>query len=81
MLIAESQPRLVHERGWLEGVSLALAPHHELRLTAKLSVHQPDERVARLSFSRAPCAQELGDSVHSVPRGAASGGGWRSGRG
>src|SRR3979409_1468482 len=80
LLIGETQPRLVHERGRLEGVSLALAPQHELRLTPKLRVNEPDERVARLSVARAPRAQELGDALRWVPRGAGSVGGRHKGR-
>jgi hypothetical protein len=77
MLIAETQPRLVHERGRLEGVSLVLAPQHELRLTAKLRVHEPHERLARLSVAGTPRSQELGDPVPGLPRIAASAGGLR----
>jgi hypothetical protein len=77
MLIAETQPRLVHERGRLEGVPLVLTPHDELCLTSKLRVHELDERLARLRVARTPRSQELGDSLPSLRRKAASGGGLR----
>ena len=70
VLVAEPQPRLVHERGGLEGVSLALAAQRELRLPAKLRVHEPHERLARLSVAGAPRAQQLGHRVPGVPLGA-----------
>ena len=43
VLITETQPCFVHERGWLEGVALALVPQRELRLTTKLGIHEANE--------------------------------------
>jgi hypothetical protein len=43
VLIAETQPRLVYERGWLERMALALVPERELCLTTKLGIHQANE--------------------------------------
>ena len=80
LLIGETQPRLMHERGRLKRVSRVLAPQHELRLAAKLRVHEPDERVARLNVASTPRAQEPGDSAHPVPRGTWSVVGRPSGR-
>jgi hypothetical protein len=57
VLIAKPQPRLVHERGRLERVTLVLATQRELCLAAKLGIHQPDERLARLRVACPPRSQ------------------------
>jgi hypothetical protein len=60
-LVAEAQPRLVHERRGLEGVAVALAAQGALRVPAELRVHEPREPLARPRVARAPRAQQLGD--------------------
>ena len=66
LLTPESQPRLVHECGWLQRVTLALASQREPCLPAKLLVDEPHERVACVRLARAPRTEKFG---HHVSRG------------
>ena len=63
VLAVEPEPRLVHERGGLEGVALALAAQRARRLPAQLRVDERHERFGSARVAGAPRAQQLGDVV------------------
>src|SRR5687768_15699877 len=66
MLVAETEPRLVHESGGLERMSGLFATQRDLRLTPELRVYDLHQRLARLGVTGAPCPQELGDSIAAL---------------
>jgi len=54
VLSPESQPRLVHECGWLQRVAFTLASQREPCLPAKLLVDEPYEGVGCVGLARTP---------------------------